>query len=247
MIRVRAFSPSRLQVYQTCARRYYYQYVIKVPRRRAAEQSVGISLHSALEEVQKAGGVGETGLAGALALLWDRWESEGFATPEDEARARAQAQALLAEYLEKWGDGPGKPVLIEQALEAEVADVPFLGIVDRVDRLPDGSLELIDYKSGKQRELTPAVRQQLAIYRHLVREKLGEYPAKVTIHHLAANTRVGVELEPGEWKAVLDRAVESARAIRVEADFDPQVGSWCRYCDYNHRCLAYSRSRASAR
>lgn len=242
MVKAYAYSPSRLNVYQTCARRYYYQYVIKVPTRRQAEQSVGISLHGALEEVQQAGGLAATGMEGALALLLERWESEGFDDAAEEAAARAQAQKLLTAYLERHGEGPGRPVLVEAKLQAEMDGVPFLGIVDRVDRLPDDSYELIDYKSGRDRGITPAIRQQLAIYRHLVKERLGAYPAQVAIHHLAANTRIAVDLSPGEWDAVLVEAVESARAIEAEERFDPCVGSWCRRCDFASRCLAFKRS-----
>jgi RecB family exonuclease len=240
MPRASAYSPSRLQVFQACHRRYYYQYVIKLPTRREAAQSVGISLHGALEEVEKAGGVALTGLDGALALLASRWEGEGFATPEDEQEARQRAEALLAAYLARFGEGPGKPVMLEKKLEAPYHGVPFLGIVDRVDRLPDGSLELIDYKSGRA-EVTEAVKQQLAIYRHLVTSTTGEAPRSVAIHHLATNARIPVD---ADWTGLLDRAAEGARAIEQEEDFDPQVGRHCGWCDFNHRCLAYQRNKA---
>jgi putative RecB family exonuclease len=243
--RASAYSPSRLQVFQTCARRYYYQYVIKLPKRPQAAQSVGVSLHGALEGVLQAGGLAVTGIAGALALLAARWESAGFATPELEAEARKQAEAQLAAYLERFGEGPGAPVMIEQKLEANYNEVPFLGIVDRVDRLPDGTLELIDYKSGRI-AVTPAVKQQLAIYRLLVGEKMGLMPAQVAIHHLASNTRVAVELPAPEWTQLLDRAARDAKAIESEINFDPCVARHCEWCDFNHRCLAYQRSQGAA-
>ena len=41
------------------------------------------------------------------------------------------------------------PVLAEQSGEAEVAGVSLYGRVDRIDRLPDGSLAIVDYKTGK--------------------------------------------------------------------------------------------------
>lgn len=243
MPRASAYSPSRLNVFQTCARRYYYQYVIKVPTRRVtAEQSVGISLHGALEAVQEAGGLEAIGLEGALALLNERWEKEGFATPEQEAEARQRAEAQLVEYLARFGPGPGETVLTEEKLEARYDDVPLLGIVDRVDRLPDGTLELIDYKSGRV-AVTPATRQQLAIYRYLVAQKLGQVPAHVSVHHLATNQRVAVEMPEAEWQALLDVAVKDARAIEAEEDFDPKLGRHCDRCDFRGRCLTYKRSK----
>ena len=41
------------------------------------------------------------------------------------------------------------PVLAEQSGEAEVAGVSLYGRVDRIDRLPDGSLAIVDYKTGQ--------------------------------------------------------------------------------------------------
>ena len=246
MVKARSYSPTRLSVYQGCARRYYYQYVIKVPRARTAAQSQGVSLHGALEAMHKAGGLAATGLDGAIALLWARWEKEGFADEAEEAAAREQAQAMLAEYLKGVGDGPGKPVLIEKAIAAELMGVPFYGILDRVDQLPDGSLELIDYKSGRERPVTAAVRQQLAIYRSLVEAHMGRAPTAVSIHHLATSTRVAVELAPGEWREAVAAAAETARAIEADEDFVPTLSAACSRCDYAGRCLAFKRQAHDA-
>jgi ATP-dependent helicase/nuclease subunit B len=42
-----------------------------------------------------------------------------------------------------------KPVLAEEFGEAEVAGVTLYGKVDRIDRLPDGKLAIVDYKTGQ--------------------------------------------------------------------------------------------------
>lgn len=246
MVKAYAYSPSRLATYQSCPRQYYYRYIVKAPTRRQAAQSVGISLHGALEAVQQAGGVAETGLDGAIALLASRWESDGFADAREEEAARAQAEAMLAAYLARHGVGEGTPVMIEKKLTARYAEVPLLGIVDRVDRLPDGTLELIDYKSGRVAAADASVRQQLAIYRFLIKEQLGEYPARVAIHHLAANTRMAVDLAPGEWSGLLEHAAQSAQAIERDEDFEPHLGPACLRCDYNRRCIPFQRAQIEA-
>ena len=244
MPKVAAFSPSRLAVWQRCARRYYWQYVVKVPRKRTGDQAVGISIHGALEAVQQAGGLAATGLAGALALLQDKWEGEGFATPEEEATAKVAAEAMLRRYLETHGAGDGVPVMLEKKLTGSFDGVPLLGIVDRVERHPDGSLELIDYKSGRSAAAgagDPEVVQQLAIYRYLVGEATGAAPTRVTVHHVTAGT-LPITLAPGAWEAHLATAAAAARAIDAEEDFDPRVSSACRSCDYAGRCQAYQQS-----
>ncbi|HET9398632.1 MAG TPA: PD-(D/E)XK nuclease family protein [Sphingomicrobium sp.] len=42
-----------------------------------------------------------------------------------------------------------RPILAEQKGEAEIAGVTLHGRVDRIDRLPDGRLAIVDYKTGK--------------------------------------------------------------------------------------------------
>ena len=42
-----------------------------------------------------------------------------------------------------------KPLAAETRGEAEVAGVTLFGVVDRIDRMPDGSLAIIDYKTGQ--------------------------------------------------------------------------------------------------
>jgi ATP-dependent helicase/nuclease subunit B len=42
-----------------------------------------------------------------------------------------------------------RPILAEQKGEAEVAGVTLFGRVDRIDKLPDGRLAIIDYKTGQ--------------------------------------------------------------------------------------------------
>ena len=42
-----------------------------------------------------------------------------------------------------------KPLLAESRGEAEVAGVTLHGVVDRIDRMPDGKLAIIDYKTGQ--------------------------------------------------------------------------------------------------
>jgi len=54
------------------------------------------------------------------------------------------------------------PVLAEEFGEAEVAGVTLFGKVDRIDRLPDGKLAIVDYKTG-QAPKNKSVREGFAL------------------------------------------------------------------------------------
>lgn len=55
---------------------------------------------------------------------------------------------VVAEMTAKAGEGR-RPIAAEIFGEARVADVTLYGKVDRIDRLADGSLAIVDYKTGK--------------------------------------------------------------------------------------------------
>src|SRR5207248_2172144 len=75
--------------------------------------------------------------------------------------------------------------LLHRCLEKffrRIGDVHVRGIVDRIDRLPDGTLLVLDYKSGRLTTLSPRVKAeallapefQLVLYAEMVRQR---YPS----------------------------------------------------------------------
>ena len=233
---MRPMSPTAIATYGVCPRRYYYRHVIRAPGRTSADAMVGIALHAALEALHRPGGDASS----ASVALSAQWNPDLFGDSAAASAARSEADARLSDYLFAWREA--RPVLLEALLKAEWDGVSMTGVVDRVDVEEDGSLTLIDYKSGHE-AITPEILRQLAIYRALVGDRLGRVPDRVAIHHLPTNRRVAVERAPSEWDAILQEALAQARAIAADEDFVPRVGAWCDRCDYASRCVAFKRSQ----
>lgn len=230
------FSPSKLSCYQHCARQYYFQYIKKYPRRVWANQSFGNSLHRTLQGIYEAGGLDGMSEEEASMRLKQAWISAGYADADAEALALERGQALLASFRE-WSHEEGNPVFLEKRMTAQYRDVLFLGIVDRLDRRTDNSLEVVEYKSGlAPAQIPPAVLQQVMIYQHLISHKLGEVPTRLSIHYLGSNQRFTIAPTQEECEAVLDRARDTAIAIQNEEDYLPNLGEHCEWCDYRRPC-----------
>lgn len=60
-----------------------------------------------------------------------------------------EALEWIATESAKDAEAGRRPELAEELGEAEVAGVKLYGKVDRIDRLPDGKLAIVDYKTGK--------------------------------------------------------------------------------------------------
>jgi RecB family exonuclease len=231
------YSPSRLQVYQTCPRQFYYQYVRKMPRRPWANQSFGVSLHRTLHRLHAEGGPEAKSLSEAERQLEASWMSAGYDSPEQERSELARGKELLSAYYETWSGVEGEPILLEKRLSAPFRGSVLLGILDRVDRHADGSLEILDYKSGRAPEtVRRETVQQLSIYHYLVEQKLHETPVRHTVHYLASNVRVTLPLTADHVAAVLEAAHETIRTLEADHRFEPRVAAHCGSCDYQNAC-----------
>ncbi|EQD29015.1 hypothetical protein B1B_18798, partial [mine drainage metagenome] len=68
-----------------------------------------------------------------------------------------------------WSATPRQPVALEEHLEARWDGIPIHGYIDRIDRTPDGGLEIVDYKTSRELSREDARgSDQLSIYQVLV-------------------------------------------------------------------------------
>ena len=138
--------------------------MFRIPSEPTLNQRFGILVHQVLERFHQ-GGAAERSLPELLGLLEAGWRRGGFGDSEEERQLRAKATHALLRYHERWQEEEGEPVWFERAFAFHLGPHLLRGRVDRVDRLPDGRYELIDYKTGRPK--TPAQLRddvQLALY-----------------------------------------------------------------------------------
>jgi RecB family exonuclease len=113
------------------------------------------------------------------------------------------------------------------------------GSIDRVDRLDDGTLEIVDFKTGTHRspeELRADL--QLPIYALAASELLGAQPeqTRTSLYFLGSDR---------EWRLdwSVDLATEARRSIAELLDTmttstfpKTEDRSKCRHCDFAHIC-----------
>jgi DNA helicase-2/ATP-dependent DNA helicase PcrA len=108
-----------------------------------------------------------------------------------------------------------------------------------VDRHPDGSYELIDYKTGQAktaRQLREDV--QLSLYQMGARESWRLETSAQSYMYVLTGEKVPVEHSEQELDRVRGTVSEIADGI-VRQDFDPRPSpEVCRVCDYRIICPA---------
>ncbi len=174
----------------------------------------------------------------ALLASYDRlWSSDGYTSPDEEARYRSLGRELLLKYREELARHPPSPVSVEEHLETRWDGLPVHGYVDRIDRTPAGGLEVVDYKTSRDLSGEDAESSdQLSLYQVLVEHTYRAPVERLTLLHLRSLTplrtlpRTARTLEP-----LHQRMGEVADGIREEA-FEPTPGRHCQRCDFRAIC-----------
>ena len=222
-----------------------------IPREPTINQRFGILIHQVLErfhtEEVRAAQTGVEPLAGGpagsidrlLALFEAGWRRAGFGASDDELQYRDRAIAALARYHERHTRSEARPVWLERSFAFAIGPHQLRGRVDRVDRLPDGGYELIDYKTGDPSagpELAGDV--QLALYRLGAKEAWSIDAVVGSYWYVLADRRVEAAAEPDDAERVERTVLEVAAGIEGQ-DFEPRPSyEICSWCDYRLICPA---------
>ena len=232
-------SASDIETYRTCPLKYKFARVFRIPQEPTINQRFGIVVHQVLERFH-VGGMSTSDEM--LELLESGWRRSGFGDTDQERQLHAKATASFERYLDRWRREDGEPVWFERAFSFKLGPHLLRGRVDRVDRLPDGSHELIDYKTGRPKtaaQLRDDV--QLAVYALAAREAWDLDASQQSYHYVLDDEKV--PLPPGavdrEW--VSETVFSVAEGILGQG-FEPTPSyAACSMCDYRIVCPAAER------
>jgi DNA helicase II / ATP-dependent DNA helicase PcrA len=229
-------SASDIDTYRLCPLKYKFARVFRIPQEPTIHQRFGIALHQVLERFH-------TGGAGSLAELMElfeaSWRRAGFGDSDDERQFRERAVAALERYWREDQESQAEPVWFERSFAFRLGPHLLRGRVDRVDRRPDGSYELIDYKTGKAKtesELREDV--QLSLYQMGARESWRLKTSAQSYLYVLTGQKVPVEHSEEELDRVKATVAEIADGI-LRQDFEPKPSyEVCAFCDYRIICPA---------
>ena len=232
-------SASDIETYRICPLKYKFARVFRIPQEPTINQRFGIVVHQVLERFHGQGG----GSLDELMQLFDAsWRRAGFGDRSDDRQFRARAVTALERYWESDREDSGEPVWFERSFSFRLGPHLVRGRVDRVDRLPDGGYELIDYKTGKAKtaaELREDV--QLSIYQMGARESWQLPTAAQSYLYVLDGEKVPVSHSEEELERVRSTVGEVADGI-LEQRFEPKPSyEICSFCDYRIACPAAER------
>ncbi len=239
-------SPSSAAAFEQCPRRWHFKYIERQPEPSGQAALVGSFAHRVLEYLCGLPPVHRT-LDQAKALARELWPD--FATDEDyvslalddgDSRAfRWQAWLAVTGLWELEDPAQVDVVATEQKVAVTLGNVPFVGIIDRVDRIAD-KLVVSDYKSGT----LPGVRwrsdklQQVMLYAAALTQSANEQPEQARLLYLGQRildvTVTDRRIEEAEGKLATTWADISTAC--TDDEFAPNTGVLCGWCPFIDQC-----------
>jgi len=234
-------SYSSLSTYERCPLQYRFAYLDGAAPEPRPALSFGGSLHEALRLFHHQPVPVAPTLGTLLGYLDRVWDPSGYADAEEERRYHDHARSVLAGYHRANARRFVMPVALEQRFELAVGDVTLTGVIDRMDRHPDGSYEIIDYKTNRRLPPRRFVEQdlQLSIYYLAAQQVWGITPSALTMYYLLPGERITTTRSPADAAATLDRIAAAGAAI-AQGAFEPRPNRLCDWCDFRSRCPMFA-------
>lgn len=206
----RVESPSSINTFKQCARKYYYQYIEKLPTFPSVHTVRGNIAHSCLEDFYDIDvhsftreNYKQKSREALQKLLLHHWrakaeELQKLQLTQDQLRFYFEETMLMLinwsnQFFEKVEETmQKKKISLQEAFVylTPVREMEYVsnnysvrGFIDAIQHVED-EVHIIDYKTNSNLEVKDSIRLQLAIYSLLYFEKHGKLPSKAGIFFL---------------------------------------------------------------
>lgn len=246
-----SLSPSRLADFQSCPRKFQHASIDRIPQPATYATALGRYVHYVLEHIfalpqqeRVVDRVVDYLAAAQVAILTDETKADLALDEAKTATFLRDGERIARNYF-SMEDATTKNVIgIEQRINVEIDGVPLVGILDRLDREVDGSLTIVDYKTGR----VPSANYESSsfanteIYAAMCEAALDERPARIRLLYVGAGTTLERNVQPVVLKARRAAAATAWNNINAyyEAGAFPAKPSSnaCRFCAYKSICTS---------
>lgn len=253
-------SYSSLENFQNCPLKYKYSEIDKIKEPKTKEAIFGNYLHEVLKWFYQQDPHFPS-LEKLLEYYYNHWpkankslsdtkKEEGFRwhNEQEEKDYFQEGIRILEEYYKK--NFPPKSIImdLETRFEAVVDETPdkpggkhiLTGIIDRIDKLPDETIEIIDYKTGKRIPSQSEVDNnlQLSIYALGLQKKWPKIKLenlRLSLYFLKFGEKIETKKTPEDLAKTQKKIIDLIHEIQ-NSKFEPKASPLCNWCGYKPIC-----------
>ncbi len=238
-------SPTKISTYLACPLKYRWTYVDERARwflKSKRYFSFGATLHKVLQRFHDRADVGVATTYQALGALEENWLDAGYSSAQEMQEALGDGKEIISAYVDRELALPttAKTKYVEKLLKIDLGPYILVGRLDRVDECDDGSLEIVDYKSGRLAVSDDEVAGDLAMscYQLLLKHLHPECTVKATILALKTGNKASYSMSDVELEEFRCDLIVLGTEI-LHRDFFEAAPRWkpiCGDCDFTVLC-----------
>jgi len=231
-------SASAIDTYERCGLRFKLERDWRIPAKPAAAMQYGAAIHRVLKTYFDSLRLGRPKTEEELVDLFclDLAGSKIQEIYQQELYEK-QGIAQLHDFLASAGSiDPSRVLQTEESFEIRIGETQVVGRIDRIDSREDGTVAIVDYKTGKARDQEDADESlQLSLYAIAAQEKWGYKVGALVFHNLQENVPVVTSRSASELLAARERVRKAAEGIANNL-FEADPGVHCNFCAYRSVC-----------
>ncbi|MFA6429087.1 MAG: ATP-dependent DNA helicase [Patescibacteria group bacterium] len=254
------FSYTQLAAFRNCPLQYKLAHVYRIPILGSYQKSFGESVHATFQRVLHEQKERVSLAQGSLftsttttapsaglrvteeeALVWfeEYWSDEWY--PDDQTRDayRENGKQAVRKFIRAYAHQAPDVLEVEKELTLPFGQHRFKVKIDRMDRLPDGSVAVIDYKTGKAKhteDLKAEDKAQLRIYQ-IALEQAGIKVGRLSNIYVIDWVVADVEPLEGKKREEFIVDLETTMDEIVTSSYPPKPSEQtCKNCDFRNFC-----------
>lgn len=242
-------SYSALETFKRCPLKFKFQYIDKIKTPKSKEALFGTLLHNALKILHEPGLIVPTE-EDILKYLSDNWPAAVYGSEQESALAFGQAVKIMKDYYAKNYPADFTVLALETSFEVPIKTSQethsLSGKIDRIDKIADGALEVIDYKTTKKMPSQEAVDKdlQLSIYHLGVANRWPSLvqagqPLKTSLYFLKHGEKLSATRSAEDLAATKESIIKDFEIISLAqrtSQFAATPNALCDWCEFQKNC-----------
>jgi putative RecB family exonuclease len=252
------YSHSRLSSFENCPKQFEFRYILKLPQEsEGIEAFMGKRVHEVLERLyifarrRQIPSISKV-VARYHAFWEEHYDADRVRIVRPERKADSYralgVRCLEGYYQQHFPFDTDETLGIEERVVFQLDSegrYKMQGIIDRLVRSGDGTVEIHDYKTGRylppQRQLDTD--RQLALYQIGLEKHFGsEQPMRLVWHYLQQGQRKSSTRSPEQLATLRTQTIDVIERIEDAKEFPTQRSKLCDWCEYKQFCPEFGGS-----